>query len=46
MSSERQLANGLTKESAKALLAQRLRHGRLKLVWDPLIQSCQEEDKS
>ena len=35
MSSERRLADGLTKESARLLLSQRLRHGRLKLVWDP-----------
>ena len=35
MSSERQVADGLTKESARALLAARLRHRRIKLTWDP-----------
>ena len=35
MSSERQMADGLTKESARNLLAQRLRYGQLKLIWDP-----------
>ena len=34
MSSERQFADGLTKESARSLLAQRLRHGRVKMTWD------------
>ena len=34
MSSERQLADGLTKESARGLLADRLRYGKLKLIWD------------
>ena len=36
MSSERQLADGLTKEAARNLLAQRLCYGKLKLIWDPI----------
>ena len=35
MGSERQTADVLTKESVRALLATRLRHGKLKLTWDP-----------
>ena len=35
VSSERQLADGLTKDSARQLLADRLRHGRIKFLWDP-----------
>ena len=35
MSSERQFADGLTKEAARGLLAERLRHGKVKLVWGP-----------
>ena len=46
MSSERQLADGLTKESARALLAQRLRHGRLKLVWDPSYKAAKKKTKA
>ena len=43
MSSERQIADGLTKESARLLLAQRLRHGRLKLVWDPSYKAAKKK---
>ena len=45
MSSERQFADGLTKESARLLLAQRLRHGRLKLVWDPTYKAAKKKTK-
>ena len=45
MSSERQLADGLTKEAARLLLAQRLRHGRLKLVWDPTYKAAKKKTK-
>ena len=46
MSSERQFADGLTKESARLLLAQRLRHGRLKLVWDPTYKAAKKKNKT
>ena len=45
MSSERQIADGLTKEAARLLLAQRLRHGRLKLVWDPSYKAAKKKSK-
>ena len=35
VSSKRKLGDGFTKESAGALLAARLGHGRVKLTWDP-----------
>ena len=35
MSSDRQIADGLTKEAARVLFATRLRHQKLKLTWDP-----------
>ena len=35
VSSERQWADGLTKLSARQLLAGRLRHGRVGFYWDP-----------
>ena len=35
MSSNRQIADGLTKEAARVLFATRLRHQKLKLTWDP-----------
>ena len=43
MSSERQLADGLTKEAARNLLAERLRHARLKLTWDPLYVAAKKK---
>ena len=43
MSSERQIADGLTKESARLLLASRLRHGRLKLTWDPTYTAAKKK---
>ena len=46
MSSERQIADGLTKESARSLLASRLRHGRLKLTWDPSYTAAKKKTKA
>ena len=45
MSSERQIADGLTKESARTLLAARLRHRRLKLTWDPNYVASKKKTK-
>ena len=45
MSSERQLADGLTKESARQLLAERLRHAKLKLTWDPNYVAAKKKTK-
>ena len=45
MSSERQMADGLTKESARTLLAQRLRYGQLKLTWDPHYKAAKKKTK-
>ena len=45
LSAERQIADGLTKEAARLLLAQRLRHGRLKLVWDPSYKAAKKKTK-
>ena len=44
-SSERQLADGLTKESARNLLAQRLRYGQLKLIWGPSYKAAKKKTK-
>ena len=46
MSSEKQFADGLTKSSTRTLLADRLRHHRQKLVWDPNYTSAQRKDAS
>ena len=46
MSSERQIADGLTKESARSLLASRLRHGRLKLTWGPSYTAAKKKTKA
>ena len=46
MSSERQVADGLTKESARGLLASRLRHGRLKMTWDPHYVAHKKKTKA
>lgn len=46
VSSERQYADGLTKSSTRKLLAERLRYGRLKLVWDPSYTSAKRKDAS
>ena len=45
MPSERQFADGLTKEAARLLLAQRLRHGRLNMVWDPTYKAAKKKTK-
>ena len=44
MSSEKQFADGLTKSSTRSLLADRLRHHRQKLVWDPSYTSAKRKD--
>ena len=44
MSSEKQFADGLTKSSTRTLLADRLRHHRQKLVWDPNYTSAKRKD--
>ena len=44
MSSEKQFADGLTKSSTRTLLADRLRHHRQKLVWDPFYTSAKRKD--
>ena len=44
MSSEKQFADGLTKSSTRNLLADRLRHHRQKLVWDPNYTSAKRKD--
>ena len=46
MSSERQIADGLTKESARTLLTSRLRHRRLKLTWDPTYTAAKKKTKA
>ncbi|CAL1159384.1 unnamed protein product [Cladocopium goreaui] len=46
MSSEKQFADGLTKSSTRTLLADRLRHHRQKLVWDPNYTSAKRKDAS
>ena len=43
VSSERQFADGLTKESARQLLADRLRYGKIKLVWDPTYTAAKRK---
>ena len=45
MSSDRQIADGLTKTSARVLLSARLRHGRLKMTWDPTYQAAKRKTK-
>lgn len=45
VSSERQFAEGLTKESARQLLADRLRYGRIKFVWDPNYTAAKKKTK-
>ena len=46
MSSERQIADGLAKESARVLLASRLRHGKLKMTWDPHYVAHKKKSKA
>ena len=45
MSSDRQIADGLTKESARALFAARLKHQKLKLTWDPTYEAMKKKTK-
>ena len=42
---ERQIADGLTKTSARVLLSARLCHGRLKMTWDPTCQAAKRKTK-
>ena len=46
ISSERQYADGLTKEGTRQLLADRLRHGRIKFTWDPLYVAAKKKKLS
>ena len=46
MSSERQIADGFTKESARVLRAARLRHRRVKLTWDPNYVASKKKTKN
>ena len=46
VSSERQLADGLTKDSARQLLADRLRHGRVKFLYDPEYTAAKKKSLS
>ena len=46
MSSDRQIADGLTKDSARSLMSSRLRHQRLKLTWDPEYKAMKKKSKA
>ena len=46
VSSERQLADGLTKDSARQLMADRLRHGRVKFLYDPEYVAAKKKSLS
>lgn len=46
VSSERQLADGLTKDSARQLLADRLRHARVKFLYDPEYTAAKKKPLS
>ena len=46
LSSERQLADGLTKDSARQLLADRLRHARVKFLYDPEYTAAKKKPLS
>ncbi|CAK9008681.1 unnamed protein product [Durusdinium trenchii] len=43
VSSERQYGDGLTKLSARQLLADRLRHGSIKYTWDPTYTAAKKK---
>ena len=43
VSSERQYADGLTKMSTRALLAERIRYHKMKLMWDPEYTSAKKK---
>ena len=45
ISSERQFGDGLTKIQARQLMADRLRHGRIKFTWDPQYQASKKKTK-
>eukprot|EP00435_Cladocopium_sp_Y103_P032298 s202_g8.t1 len=44
LSSERQFADGLTKEATRQLLADRLRHHKVKFTWDPTYQAAKKKE--
>eukprot|EP00435_Cladocopium_sp_Y103_P060878 s209_g22.t1 len=44
VSSERQFADGLTKDSTRQLLADRLRHHKVKFTWDPTYQAAKKKE--
>ena len=44
VSSDRQLADGLTKASMRQNLADKLRHGRLKFLYDPYYVAAKKKD--
>ena len=46
ISSERQYADGLTKEATRQLLADRIRHGKTKFTWDPLYTAAKKKKLS
>ena len=46
ISSERQFADSLTKMTSRRLLADRLRHGRIKFTWDPTFTASKKKDKN
>ena len=46
MSSDRQVADGLTKEAARGLFVTRLRHHRIKLTWDPSYTAVKKKTKN
>ena len=46
VSSERQWADGLTKLSARQLLADRLRHGRIGFFWDPQYTAAKKKSQA
>ena len=41
--SERQYADGLTKEATRQLLADRIHHGKTKFTWDPLYTAAKKK---
>ena len=46
VSSDRQIADGLTKEAARGLMALRLKHHKLKLTWDPEYKAMKKKTQS
>ena len=43
VSSDRQIADGRTKEAARSLMALRIKHHRLKLTWDPEYKAMKKK---